>query len=249
MGIEIIKTLMIDGDELACKRLAAMLGRISPRISLVGQAASVQSALQLFEEKKPCLVFLSTQLSDGNCFDLLYAARHLCFKTILLAPCEQWAVKAFTYPISGYLLLPLTIKPLAAAIDKVMDELHPVDIQQNSLPGSNKPALPNTIYSIGITLNGVTTYKSINDIACIEADTSCTRFFLADGTDIGCNKSIGQLLYLETCSDLLQVHKSYMVNKKHVGKLLRHEQTLVLSTGKNVPLGKTFKKKFDGNFG
>lgn len=249
MGNEIIKTLMIDGDESVCKRLAAMLVRISPRISLVGQAASVQSALQLIEEHKPCLVFLSTQLSDGNCFDLLDAARHLCFKTILLAPTDQWAVKAFTYPISGYLLLPLDIEPLAAAIDKVIAELHSVGIHPNSLPHGNHPAFPNTIYSIGITLNGVTTFKSISDIACIEADTCCTRFFLADGTDIGCNKSIGQLLYLETCSDLLQVHKSFMVNKKHVCKLLRHEQTLVLSTGKNVPLGKTFKKKFDGNFG
>jgi two-component system LytT family response regulator len=249
MRIEIIKTLMIDGDEPACKRLAAILGRISPHISLVGQAVSVQSALQLIEEKNPCLVFLSTQLSDGNCFDLLYAAQHLCFKTILLAPGEQWAVKAFTYPISGYLLLPLTIKPLAAAIDKVIAELQFADIRQNSLPQSSKPALPSTIYSIGITLNGVTTFVPISDIACIEADTTCTRFYLADGTDIGCNKSIGQFLYLESCSDLLQVHKSYMVNKKHVCKLLRHEQTLVLSTGKNVPLGRTFKGKFDENFG
>ncbi|HOY22220.1 MAG TPA: LytTR family DNA-binding domain-containing protein [Cellvibrio sp.] len=108
--------LIVDDSRLARKELADMLADI-PNATLVAEAVDVSSAVAAINTYKPDLVLLDIHLPDGDGFDVLEKSDltpHIIFTTAY----EQHALRAFEFNALDYLLKPVTLERLAAAIQK-----------------------------------------------------------------------------------------------------------------------------------
>lgn len=109
--------VIVDDSRLARKELAGLLNEQS-RYAIVGEAADVQSALDLINRLKPDLLLLDIHLPDGSGFDVLEQAEHIP-KVIFTTAYEQHALRAFEVNALDYLLKPITSERLFQALEKI----------------------------------------------------------------------------------------------------------------------------------
>ncbi len=65
-----IKTIVVDDEPLACKRLEKLLNE-DKEIELVSLCANGEEAIKQINEEQPDLVFLDIQMPEINGFDVL----------------------------------------------------------------------------------------------------------------------------------------------------------------------------------
>src|SRR4030042_5054709 len=99
-----IKAVIVDDELIARQTLSDMLLLYCKNINLIGVAEDVQSGLKIINDKKPDLVFLDIQMTDGTGFDLLQKLDKIEFKIIFVTAFEEYAIKAFKFSALDYLL-------------------------------------------------------------------------------------------------------------------------------------------------
>jgi two-component system LytT family response regulator len=68
----------------------------------------------------------------GNAFDLLDKLRPVEFEIIFVTAFDEYTLKAFRYSALDYLLKPVNIDELKAAVDKVNSKVNLKNINQHS---------------------------------------------------------------------------------------------------------------------
>ncbi len=113
-----IRTLLVDDEELARERLRQLL-RQHPDVEVAGEAASGEEAIEKILELQPDLVFLDVQMpgcSGMEVVESLSSPRpHIIFCTAF----DQYAIDAFELHAVDYLLKPVSRARLAKAIERV----------------------------------------------------------------------------------------------------------------------------------
>ncbi len=115
-----MKALIIDDERLARKELNSLLDE-HKEIEVIGEAANIDDAVELIEEKNPDLLFLDIQMPGGTGFDLLERLDGVP-KVIFITAYDEFALKAFEVNALDYLLKPVQPDRLADAIKKLAAE-------------------------------------------------------------------------------------------------------------------------------
>ncbi len=119
-----MKVVVID-DEQNCRIvLRDKLVRLDPTLKVIGEASGVQSGIALIREKRPDLVFLDIQMNDGTGFDLLNMVKDVSFNLIFTTAFDQYAIKAFKFSATDYLLKPIDKKELLESIERIKSKNH-----------------------------------------------------------------------------------------------------------------------------
>jgi DNA-binding LytR/AlgR family response regulator len=114
----LINAVLID-DEIDSNRiLQTLLENYCPQVRVVGMADGVETATALIRGVKPDLVFMDIEMTEGNAFDLLNRLQPIGFHVIFVTAFDNHAVRAFRYNAIDYLLKPVNIRELRAAVDK-----------------------------------------------------------------------------------------------------------------------------------
>ncbi|HEV7558478.1 MAG TPA: LytTR family DNA-binding domain-containing protein [Kofleriaceae bacterium] len=112
-----MNVLVVDDEPLARKLVIRLLGQI-PDTTIVGEAETVRDAVTRIAEVRPDLVLLDIEMPDGSGFDVLdsvEAPPAVIFTTAY----DQHAVKAFEVGAIDYLLKPIELDRLAAALARI----------------------------------------------------------------------------------------------------------------------------------
>lgn len=122
-----MKVAIIEDEIPAARLLHTLISRLRPDWEITVLPGNVEEAIQWFNANPhPDLLFLDIQLSDGNSFDLLSAARPSSV-IIFTTAYDQYAIRAFSVNSIDYLLKPIDEKRLLEAIIK-----YEAVIRQNS---------------------------------------------------------------------------------------------------------------------
>ncbi len=89
-----------------------------PDVTIVGEAESVHTGLELLNTVNPDCVFLDVQMGDGTGFDLLEKLAEDVV-VVFVTAFEDYAIRAFEYNTIDYLLKPISIERLVKAVEKV----------------------------------------------------------------------------------------------------------------------------------
>ena len=116
-----MKAIIIDDERLAREGLKGLLTDF-PFIELCGEAANATAALKLVAEVRPDLLFLDIEMTGKNGFDLLEAMAPPHPHVIFVTAYSAFALRAFEVNALDYLLKPINVKRLAAALEKVRDK-------------------------------------------------------------------------------------------------------------------------------
>lgn len=199
----------------------------SDKITIVGQAASVTSAITLIENLKPDLLFLDIKLKGGSGFDIIAQSKYKEFDVIFITGYDHHAIKAIKVGALDYLLKPIGDDELDIAIRKAfLNKGLPKEIGVNVEVSSEyyKGAVKKRI--ILKTTEHVYAIYEENILYC-KADGNYTTFYLQDMPNVVISKPLKYVEEILTKDIFIRCHQSYIVNKTHVIKYSKNGVLIV----------------------
>ncbi len=113
-----IRTLLVDDEELARERLRQMLRQYED-VEVAGEAADGEDAIEKITDLRPDLVFLDIQMPGCSGMEVVASLSsprpHIIFCTAF----DQYAIDAFELHAVDYLLKPVSRARLAKAVERV----------------------------------------------------------------------------------------------------------------------------------
>ncbi|MCO4321124.1 LytR/AlgR family response regulator transcription factor [Aliidiomarina quisquiliarum] len=113
-----IRVAIVDDSRLARLELKEQL-QSQTQFEVVGEAASVEEAVQLLESVAIDLLLLDIDLPDGDGFDVLTQADSVP-QVIFVTAFDEFAIKSFEFNALDYLLKPVRSERLQQALEKVV---------------------------------------------------------------------------------------------------------------------------------
>ncbi|MEM6767103.1 MAG: LytTR family DNA-binding domain-containing protein [Bacteroidota bacterium] len=118
-----MKALIIEDEYPAADRLQSLIHKADPQVEVLAVLDSIKGALEWFEEHAaPDLIFSDIQLSDGLSFEI-YEKIQIKSPIIFTTAYDEYAIKAFKVKSIDYLLKPIKLTELSAAIEKLKEML------------------------------------------------------------------------------------------------------------------------------
>ncbi|HEY4336282.1 MAG TPA: LytTR family DNA-binding domain-containing protein [Puia sp.] len=214
-----IKTILVDDEVDSVRILQRLLETYCPKVSIVGAAGGVESALELIHETRPDLVLLDIEMSQGNAFDLLNQLLPLTFQVIFVTAFDNYAIRAFKYSAVDYLLKPVDIDDLRDAIARVKEEPETKDLaEQMKILLNNVGMLHLAQQKMAIpTVTGLN-FVPVQDILRFEAKGNYTIIYLATGDTVMATRTIREYEEVLPENIFCRIHSSHIINLTRIEK-------------------------------
>ncbi|GGA98043.1 LytR/AlgR family response regulator transcription factor [Puia dinghuensis] len=246
-----INYVLIDDEPKNTKILKSMIAEFCPNTKFVGAAPGVADGEVMIRREQPDLVFLDIQLSHENAFDLLDRLLPVTFEVIFVTAYNEYAVKAFRYSALDYLLKPVNIQELCAAVARVDEKMRLRSTNQqlhNLLSNLRSPEV--TTHKLAIPNAESLTFISVSDIVRCEASGGYTTFFLTNGEKMLSTKTIKEYEDVLPPDIFLRIHSKHIVNILHVKKYHRGRGGYVEMDGRyTIEVSARRKADFLSRFG
>jgi len=209
----------------------------------------VADGLAALKAHKPSLLFLDIELPDGDGFQVLEKAENLDFDVIFTTAYDQYAMRAFKFAATDYLLKPVDIDELQSAVMLVTEK-------QKEESGEDKSeqisALIANVRNIGKpfkrivlpTSNGFTVVNPEDIIRC-ESDRNYTFIFLQDKRRILVSRTIKEYDEMLRDFNFFRIHQSHLINLAYLKNYTRGRGGYVeLSDGTTLDVSARRKSEF-----
>lgn len=113
------RTILVDDEPLALKRLERMLAPYHDTFEVVGKAESGADAVALINDIRPDLIFLDIQMPELTGFDVLDRLDYTPL-VIFSTAYDEYALRAFEVNSIDYLLKPIDPERLKQAVSKLL---------------------------------------------------------------------------------------------------------------------------------
>jgi two-component system, LytTR family, response regulator len=236
-----IKSVIVDDELIARNVLENYLKKYCPVVELVGQAQHIKEAVPMIKELQPQLVFLDVEMPFGNAFDILEACQDHRFETIFVTAYAEYSLKALNRSAAYYILKPIDITELVAAVNKVQlailknEEFSRTQILLQNLklkPGQQQIILP--------TLQGFDVIKT-ETITKLQAKGNFTEIYFNNGSF----KLICKFLkYFDDLLDapFIRVHRSFIINANCIKSYSKSAGGFItLLDGSEIEVSATYK--------
>lgn len=213
-----IKTLLVEDEPKGMNLLRTMVKEYCPEVEIVGEARFVEDVVEKTESFKPDLLIMDIALFNETAFDALDKLQQHQPEIIFTTAYDKYAIKAFKYSVTDYLMKPIAPSDLLRAIERVKKF---VDVKKRKSAKHNPQSFPHAIGRIALpTLNGLV-IKDIETILYIAADGNYSRVYFEGGESTIISESIKGYEGLLGDYQFFRVHKSYIVNTVHMKKYLK----------------------------
>lgn len=242
-------TAIIVDDELdARKNLSYFLQSDCEEVKIVGEASNVADAVRLIKEKRPNIVFLDIEMPKQNGFELFKYFDPVFFSTIFITAYNEYALKAFQVSATDYILKPIDRSLLKTAVKKALIQKESALIKQKlDVLKLNFKA----IKTLTIPYKDKHVFINIENIIAIEAQRMYSKVIT--------EKNIEGYIYakrlnhfeniFENTSNLIRVHRSWIINTNAIISFSKKEQIIYLEKNIQVPLSRTYKVSFKEKLG
>ena len=231
-----LKTVIVEDEASSQETLNNYLKEYCPDVEVVGLAANIEDGKKLIEEVHPDLVFLDVEMPFGTGFDLLESLGKIQFQTIFVTAFSNYAIRAIQYSASNYILKPIDIDELIAAVEKVKKQdaskINATSIllenMRNSRQQETKIVLP--------VIEGFEIIQAQEVIHC-QSDDNFTRFNLENKQKLMICRTLKYYQEILEPLGFLRIHKSHLVNLERVRKYIKGSGGfVVMSNGAELPV-------------
>jgi len=119
-----ISAIIVDDESKSRSVLRSLLSRCCPDIIVIGEAGNANEAYDLISRLNPQLVFLDIQMPRADGFSLLRRFEEVPFELIFVTSFDQYAIAAIKFSALDYLLKPVVVKDLTAAVKKAGERIY-----------------------------------------------------------------------------------------------------------------------------
>ncbi len=220
----IINCIVTDDEPIARKGICEYIGK-TDYLSLIGECEDAIQLSQLLKIEKPDLLFLDIEMPYLSGLDLLSCIQNPP-KVIITTAFEKYALKGYEFDVVDYLLKPISYERFRKATDKVYHH-----IEKESGENANEYIFVKS----GKQLKKI----FINDILYIESMENYITVYTTSSKEV--IYSTLKLFSESLPSDyFLQVHRSYIVNIKHIHSIKKH--TLMIANYQ-IPVARNLRNR------
>ena len=241
-----ITAIIVDDVQKSRALLLQLLTQNCPQVTVLGMASSADEAHFLILDKKPQLVFLDVEMPNDSGFDLMMRFQSPDFEVIFTTAYDRYALQAIKFCALDYLLKPINIEELKAAVIKTEDKLNQNITKRNfSILIENLKNNNHKDHKIGIpTLEGLIFIK-VDDILYCTADRSYTNIQLKNKRTILATRKIKEFEQLLSDHDFFRIHRSFLINLNYIEKYYKGAGGyVVMSNSKAIDVARRKKDDF-----
>jgi two-component system LytT family response regulator len=240
-----IKAIIIDDENNALEVLEMQLNRFCKDVTVVAVCDGGIKGIAAIKKHEPDLVFLDIEMPHKNGFDVLNETRGLHYDVIFTTAYDQFAIKAFKFSALDYLLKPVDILELQAALEKV----------KNKKDGSSLDKKIKTLFQqlqpqkltdkIALPVGDAMQFMQPDEIIRCESDSNYTHIFLATGKKITMAKTLKEVEENINGSPFCRVHQSHLINMNHISKYIKGDNAyLIMKDGTQIGISRNKKEAF-----
>jgi DNA-binding LytR/AlgR family response regulator len=231
--------IIVDDDQIIRKLIEEFV-RKTKRLNLLGSFDNPVSALSELEDNQQVdIVFLDVEMPEMTGLELLDNL-HSNPKVIIISGKEKYAIDAFNYDVTDYLLKPITYSRFYKAVMRAIEDTPVHNNTQNT--DNSEGGEPKQKDEIFIRENSKLVKIKFSEILFVEAQEnyvslqSSDKRFLIHFT----MKAIENELPKD---NFVRVHRSYYVNIDHIDQISGNR--IVMKVNKEtmyIPIGKSYKE-------
>lgn len=242
---ESIKAIIIDDEERGRSSLLTLAETYCPEVTILGSYANVPEGVLAINRVKPNLVFLDIEMPEYTGFDLLDFFREVDFEIIFVTAYSEYAIRAFEVSAVDYLLKPVQIELLQAAVEKVKTRLMASSMRQR-LDLLKETYQTDQIRKIALPMSDGLLFIDTSDLVLIEADGAYSHIYLKNGSKILVSKK------LKFFEDILQhkqgfyrPHRSYLIHLNFIKKYIKGDSLIIMDNQVQVNVARERKQEFE----
>jgi DNA-binding LytR/AlgR family response regulator len=225
--------IIIDDDKLSCRVIEEFIGRTETLTLLHTFNNAVDAINALKVEEEIDLIFLDIEMPEMSGLDFMDTLTNAP-QIIVVSSKEKYALDAFEYDVTDYLLKPIQYGRFYKAVNKALIRY-------------NKGKLDTKGDEIFIKHNSSLVRLKYNDILWVEAleNYVIVNTFHEKFTIHFTMKAIEMKL---PASKFSRVHRSFIVNTSSINVI--EDNAILIKThdgAKSIPIGKSYKEKLMGD--
>jgi two-component system, LytTR family, response regulator len=240
-----VNAIIIDDEKNAIDVLTAQLTNYCPEVKILQVFQSGIEAVDAINELEPELIFLDIEMPLMNGFEVLNNTKNKNFKVIFTTAYDQFAIKAFKYATIDYLLKPIDIEELKAAIKKITT-LHEynLSIKLNTLfdrlnTSKNKPS------KIALPIGDAFEMIAFENIIRCESESNYCLIHLMDKRKVTVSKTLKEVEESLQDGPFFRIHNSHLINIEHISKLYKADGGyVIMSDNAQVAISRAKKDEF-----
>ncbi|MBW8327427.1 MAG: LytTR family DNA-binding domain-containing protein [Prolixibacteraceae bacterium] len=237
-----ISALIVDDEKNGRENLAGLIKTHCPQIRVVGEARSVEQAIAGIQEHQPQLIFLDIEMPGGNGFQLLEHFKDFPFEVIFVTAYDNYAIRAIRFSASDYILKPINLNELVAAVEKVS-----LRIRNRSENERIRQLYLNTMHpanpKIGLPTGERVEFVEVKSIIRCQGESNYTHLYFSDRKTLLTAKSLIEFEELLAEYNFIRVHKTHLVNLNQVTSFTKNDGgVLFLSNGDSVAISRRRKE-------
>lgn len=198
-------------------------------LELKAECENAGDAFNILKSEEVDIVFLDVEMPEMSGIDLLKVLEDLP-QIIMTTSRPNYAVEAFEYSVTDYLVKPIEYARFLKAVRKAEDNIKAADVT----------TVENSKDEVFIKTDGKLVKLKYSDIFFVEALSDYViintekRKYIIHSTMKGLEKKLPE-------TDFIRVHRSYIVN---INKINTIEDLNVVMPSKSIPIGASYKSRF-----
>jgi two-component system LytT family response regulator len=241
-----MKAIIVDDEAKARQNLQNLIEQYTPSVSVVGTASGIKEAVNEINNHTPDIIFLDIEMQGESGFDLFEHFPAPDFHVIFVTAHDEYAIKAFKYSASDYLLKPVDIDELEHAVEMVnqsSDSQKQKDQLQFLL--TNFKSVDSNFHKIVLPTLESLQFVEVTSIVRCESNDNYTYVHLDTGKSILVSKNIKHFEELLESQGFFRLHRSHLVNLNCISEYFRGEGGYVsLKDGSSIPVARRKKAAF-----
>lgn len=264
---EPIRTLLVDDEVLARRRLRRLLGE-EPDVEIIGEAPDGREAIAAIQSGHPDLVFLDVQMPVLDGFGVLAALEPDAMPAVIFVTAfDQYAVRAFEVHAVDYLLKPFDGDRLRSAVNRARVQLREegsatqrrlLDLLASMSAGERGEATERATRAAGRPLDrmmiksgGRVYFVKASEIDFIEAAGNYVRLHV--GTESHLLRETMNAVEAKLDADqFLRIHRSTIVNLDRIREMqpwFSGEYVVIMKDGRQLKLSRGYRDRLEERLG
>jgi two-component system, LytTR family, response regulator len=242
-----IKTILIDDELPGLSILEHYCSEYTPELHIIGAYNDPFEALEKIQKLKPELVIMDIQMPNMNAFELLSKSIYKAFDIIFTTAYDEYAITAFKYSATDYLLKPINEDLFVDAVNKVIKK------NKSKSDNSNLETLLHNFnqmhnyFGMKLCITDAQGFQVIElgNILYCEAEGSYTKFHLNNNKTLLSSKSLAEYEPILGDKNFFRIHKSYIVNLSQVLEFnKRNGGEVIMPNGQSIEVSRRKKNEF-----
>ncbi len=241
-----LKALLVDDENKSRESLKILIEDFCSGVEVVAMASSVDEALEAVNATSPNIVFLDIRMNKETGFDFLNKCHKIDFQVVFTTAYSEHAIDAIKFSALDYLLKPINIDDLKAAIAKAEKKLSGDDLKDkvDFLLQNFKVDSSDNFKLVLPTSEGLI-FINFKDILYCEASSNYTIFHMRDNKKYVVSKTLKEYEDLLVNYNFFRIHNSFLINLREIVKYVKGDGGyVVLSNEKALDVSKRKKEFF-----